>query len=115
MARVRPEKSVARFERIALILPGGGALGAYQAGAYAGLEGCGVRPNWIAATGIGAVNAAIIAGNPPHERIPRLRRFWQELSRRALGRRSATGIARARPALPRWLWRREVVSLLGVS
>ena len=59
---------------------------AYQAGAYAALENCGVRPNWIAGTAIGAVNAAIIAGNLPHERIFRLRQFWQELSRRvALG------------------------------
>lgn len=65
------------------MLSGGGALGAYQAGAYAALEKCGVRPNWIAGTGIGAINAAIIAGNPPHERVSRLRQFWQELSKRA--------------------------------
>ncbi|HEV8679061.1 MAG TPA: DUF3734 domain-containing protein [Stellaceae bacterium] len=73
---------MARFERIAMVLSGGGALGAYHAGAYAALENCGVRPNWIAGTAIGAVNAAIIAGNLPHERIFRLRQFWQELSRR---------------------------------
>jgi len=83
LARARSDKSLARFERIALVLSGGSALGAYQAGAYAALENCGVRPNWIAGTGIGAVNAAIIAGNLPHERIFRLRQFWQELSRRA--------------------------------
>ncbi|HEY1261339.1 MAG TPA: DUF3734 domain-containing protein [Stellaceae bacterium] len=86
MARGRPEKSLARFERIALVLSGGGALGAYQAGAYAALERSGVRPNWIAGTAIGAVNAAIIAGSLPHERTLRLRRFWQEASRRARGR-----------------------------
>ena len=68
MARGRPDKSLARFERIALVLSGGDALGAYQAGAYAALEQSGVRPNWIAGTAIGAVNAAIIAGNLPHER-----------------------------------------------
>ena len=83
MARGRPDKSLARFERIALVLSGGEALGAYQAGAYAALEKSGVRPNWIAGTAIGAVNAAIIAGNLPHERILRLRQFWQEVSRRA--------------------------------
>ena len=83
MARGRPDKSLARFERIALVLSGGGALGAYQAGAYAALEKCGVRPNWIAGTAIGAINAAIIAGNLPHERMLRLRQFWRELSRRA--------------------------------
>ena len=94
MARGRPDKSLARFERIALVLSGGGALGAYQAGAYAALEKCGVRPNWIAGTAIGAVNAAIIAGNLPHERVLRLREFWRELSRRA---------ARRFPGLPaRW-------------
>ena len=70
-----------------MVLSGGAALGAYQAGAYAALESCGVRPNWIAGTAIGAVNAAIIAGNLPHERIFRLRQFWQELSRRGEARR----------------------------
>ncbi|MBO0734964.1 MAG: DUF3734 domain-containing protein [Alphaproteobacteria bacterium] len=86
MARGRPEKNLARFERIALVLSGGGALGAYQAGACAALEKCGVRPNWIAATAIGAINAAIIAGNLPHERVQRLRQFWQEFSRRIADR-----------------------------
>ncbi|HZT87256.1 MAG TPA: patatin-like phospholipase family protein [Stellaceae bacterium] len=83
MARARSDKSLARFDRIALVLSGGGALGAYQAGTYAALENCGVRPNWIAGTAIGAINAAIIAGNLPHERSLRLRQFWQELSRHA--------------------------------
>ena len=86
MARGRPDKSLARFERIALVLSGGDALGAYQAGAYAALEQSGVRPNWIAGTAMGAVNAAIIAGNLPHERVARLRQFWHELSRRAAQR-----------------------------
>jgi NTE family protein len=86
VARARSEKSLARFDRIALVLSGGGGLGAYQAGAYAALEHCGVRPNWIAGTAIGAVNAAIIAGNLPHERTFRLRQFWHELSRRAASR-----------------------------
>jgi NTE family protein len=83
VARARTENSLARFERIALVLSGGGALGAYQAGAYSALENGGVRPNWIAGTAIGAINAAIIAGNLPHERSLRLKQFWQELSRRA--------------------------------
>ncbi len=100
MARDRPGASLARFERIALVLSGGGALGAYQAGAYAALEKCGVRPNWIAGTGIGAVNAAIIAGNPPHERASQLRRFWQEIGRPACRARRSPG----EPAVPRW-WR----------
>jgi NTE family protein len=99
LARARSDKSLARFDRIALVLSGGGALGAYQAGAYAALESCGVRPNWIAGTAIGAINAAIIAGNLPHERISRLRRFWQELSRRV----SARGERRLRGTLSHWL------------
>jgi NTE family protein len=85
VARARSDKSLARFERIALVLPGGAALGAYQAGAYSALENCGARPNWLAGTAMGAINAAIIAGNLPHERTFRLRQCWQELSRR-LGR-----------------------------
>ena len=92
MARTRSDKNLARFDRIALVLSGGAGLGAYQAGAYAALENCGVRPNWIAGTAIGAVNATIIAGNLPHERIFRLRQFWHELSRRVAAReRSGTG------------------------
>jgi NTE family protein len=76
-----------RFERIAMVLSGGGALGAYQAGAYAALERSGVRPNWIAGTAVGAVNAAIIAGNLPHERTQRLRQFWRAVSGYAAVRR----------------------------
>ena len=87
MARGRPDKSLARFERVALVLSGGGALGAYQAGAYSALEKCSVQPNWIAATAIGAVNAAIIAGNLPHERVIRLRQFWRETTGQSGGRR----------------------------
>src|ERR1700758_4792128 len=99
LARGRPDKSLARFERIALVLSGGGALGAYQAGAYAALERCGVRPNWIAGTAIGAINAAIIAGNLPHERVSRLRQFWRELSKRATTRRPGRSARWAKAAL----------------
>ena len=91
--------SLARVERIALVLSGGGALGAYQAGAYAALEKRGVRPNWIAGTAIGAVNAAIIAGNLPHERVSRLRQFWRELSARATKRRPGTSARWTKAAL----------------
>ena len=89
LARARSEKNLARFDRIALVLSGGGALGAYQAGAYAALENAGIRPNWIAGSAIGAINAAIIAGNLPHERSFRLRQFWRELSRRVAMRAEA--------------------------
>jgi len=107
LARARSDKSLARFDRIALVLSGGGALGAYQAGAYAALENRGVRPNWIAGTAIGAINGAIIAGNLPHERVLRLRQFWQELSRRAAARTGRGGSLRQ--LLANWTarWRGE--------
>lgn len=67
---------------VALVLQGGGALGAYQAGVYAALAEAGHMPDWIAGISIGAINAAIIAGNPPDRRIDRLRAFWDMVSSR---------------------------------
>ncbi|WP_432258984.1 DUF3734 domain-containing protein [Cupriavidus sp. TMH.W2] len=61
----------------ALVLQGGGALGAYQAGVYQGLAEGGIYPNWVAGISIGALNAAIIAGNPPQRRVEQLRAFWE--------------------------------------
>jgi NTE family protein len=110
LARGRPDKSLARFERIALVLSGGAALGAYQAGAYAALEKVGVRPNWIAATAMGAINAAIIAGNLPHKRVARLRQFWRQLSQYAARPKARSRIGWARSALISRLW-----SLPGAS
>jgi len=114
LARERPEKSLARFERIAVVLSGGGALGAYQAGAYAALEKYGVRPNWIAGTAIGAINTAIIAGNLPHERVLRLRQFWRELAKRAALRHPRRPTRWARSALTTLLRRgtRSVATLM---
>jgi len=66
-----------------LVLQGGGALGAYQAGVYEGLATAGFAPDWIAGVSIGAINAALIAGNPPERRIERLREFWNRVSARA--------------------------------
>jgi NTE family protein len=66
----------------ALVFQGGGALGAYQAGVYEALAGAGQFPDWIAGISIGAINAAIIAGNEPARRIERLRCFWDTLSSR---------------------------------
>ena len=60
----------------ALVLQGGGALGAYQAGVYEALAEANVRPNWIAGISIGAITSAIIAGNPLEKRLERLREFW---------------------------------------
>jgi NTE family protein len=66
--------------RIGLVLQGGGALGAYQAGVYATLAEAGYEPDWIAGVSIGAVNGAIVAGNPPERRTERLRAFWETVS-----------------------------------
>jgi NTE family protein len=68
------------FDRIALVLQGGGALGAYQAGVYQALDEAGLELDWIAGVSIGAVNAALIAGTPPGQRTEKLRTFWNELS-----------------------------------
>lgn len=63
--------------RRVLVLQGGGALGAYQAGVFEALTTAGVQPQWLAGISIGAVNAAIIAGNPPERQVERLREFWR--------------------------------------
>ena len=67
-------------EKRILVLQGGGALGAYQAGAYEGLAAAGQEPDWVAGISIGAVNAALIAGNKPGNRVKRLRSFWEKIS-----------------------------------
>ena len=68
------------FERVALILQGGGALGSYQAGVYQALAEANLHPDWVAGISIGAVNAALIAGNPPEKRVQQLRAFWETVS-----------------------------------
>src|ERR1700684_2530831 len=73
------------FERIALLLQGGGALGAYQAGVYQALAENGLHPDWVAGISIGAMNSAIIAGNAPEKRVERLREFWESVSASPLG------------------------------
>jgi NTE family protein len=69
-----------KHEHTVLVLQGGGALGAYQAGVFEGLAECGATPDWVAGVSIGAVNAALIAGNPPERRVERLREFWDRVS-----------------------------------
>lgn len=65
------------FDCVALVLQGGGALGAYQGGVYQGLAEAGLHPDSVAGISIGAINAALIAGNPPETRVARLREFWE--------------------------------------
>jgi NTE family protein len=71
--------AVPNYDVIALVLQGGGALGAYQAGVYQGLHEAGIRPNWLAGISIGALNAAVIAGSPEEKRVERLREFWETI------------------------------------
>src|SRR5712671_6136917 len=74
-----PAKTPAKAQRV-LVLQGGGALGSYQAGAYQALCHFDFEPEWIAGISIGAINAAIIAGNPREKRVERLKEFWEMVS-----------------------------------
>ncbi len=76
--------SLPAYETVALVLQGGGALGSCQAGVYEGLHEAGIQPNWFAGISIGAINAAILAGNAPEHRLARLNEFWDTICRSAL-------------------------------
>ncbi|MDH6594797.1 NTE family protein [Variovorax sp. TBS-050B] len=99
-----------RAARKAMVLQGGGALGAYQAGVYAALSETELQPHWLAGVSIGAINAALIAGNAPEKRVERLREFWHLVS---------SGPAQR---LPSWLgdrtaqnqWSAAMASLVGI-
>jgi NTE family protein len=80
-----------RFE---LVLGGGGALGAFQAGVYEALEKAGREPDRLVGASIGALNAALIAGNPPEQRLERLRAFWELVAEPAFTPAALSGDAR---------------------
>ena len=65
--------------QVVLVLQGGGALGSYQAGVYQALHEAGIEPDWIIGTSIGAINASLIAGNTPQNRLARLQEFWKRM------------------------------------
>jgi NTE family protein len=73
-----------RCDRVALVLQGGGALGAYQAGVYQALHEANIEPDWVCGVSIGAINSAIIAGNPPEQRLERLQTFWDRITDRKI-------------------------------
>src|SRR3974390_1118021 len=75
-----PARPVSYDKRVGLVLQGGGALGSYQAGVYEALASSEYMPDWVAGISIGAINAAIIAGNAPKDRVYRLRSFWDEIT-----------------------------------
>jgi NTE family protein len=78
-------------DNIALVLQGGGALGAYQGGVYQALHEAGLLPDTVAGVSIGGINAAIIAGNPPERRVERLRDFWETITARPVSLLSLDG------------------------
>jgi NTE family protein len=75
--RPAPKRASGYDKKVALVLQGGGALGSYQAGVYEAIAGSDYLPDWVAGISIGAINAAIIAGNAPQDRVAQLRRFWE--------------------------------------
>ena len=69
--------------QVVLVLQGGGALGAYQVGVYEAMHEHGAEPDWVIGTSIGAINAALIAGNAPANRFARLKEFWSRVEAEA--------------------------------
>jgi NTE family protein len=98
-ARIANKKSIGiarRHDHIVLVLQGGGALGAYQAGVYEELASTAYQPDWVAGVSIGAINAALIAGNLPERRVERLSEFWHLVS-------SGMGPPPDTSSVPQWL------------
>jgi NTE family protein len=78
----RSEKQKPQERQVVLVLQGGGALGAYQAGVYHALHENDIEPDWIVGTSIGAINASLIAGNVRADRLERLKEFWTRMAYR---------------------------------
>jgi NTE family protein len=96
----RPE----RCGRVALVLQGGGALGAYQVGVYQAMHEAKIEPDWVSGVSIGAINSAIIAGNPPEKRLERLGEFWDRITDRKVWLHTPDGdiYRQARNATSSW-------------
>ncbi|KRP87592.1 hypothetical protein AOQ73_30505 [Bradyrhizobium pachyrhizi] len=92
-------------DRVALVLQGGGALGAYQAGVYQALHESNIEPDWVCGVSIGAINSAIIAGNPPEKRLERLHTFWDRITSRKIWHYTLDGdvFRKARNFTSSWL------------
>jgi NTE family protein len=87
------------------VLQGGGALGAYQAGVYQAMHEANILPDWVSGVSIGAINAAIIAGNPPHRRLAQLHAFWDLITERKIWAYTPDGdvFRKARNATSSWM------------
>jgi NTE family protein len=70
--------------QVVLVFQGGGALGAYQAGVYEAMNEAGIEPDWIIGTSIGAINASLVAGNEPKDRVEKLKEFWHRMSHKTM-------------------------------
>jgi NTE family protein len=82
-ATAKPAAKASLPGRVVLVMQGGGALGAYPVGVYQALSEAGIEPDWVIGTSIGAINAALIAGNPPARRLERLNAFWSGVEQNA--------------------------------
>jgi NTE family protein len=94
-----------RCDRVALVLQGGGALGAYQAGVYQAMHEARLEPDWVSGVSIGAINSAIIAGNPPSRRLRQLSAFWERITDRRIWPFTPDGdvFRKARNATSSWM------------
>ena len=94
-----------RCDRIALVLQGGGALGAYQAGVFQALSEADIEPDWVTGVSIGAINCAIIAGNSKQWRLKRLKTFWERITERKIWSYTPDGdvFRKARNAASSWM------------
>jgi NTE family protein len=101
------------FENIALVLQGGGALGAYQGGVYEALAAANIRPDWIAGVSIGAINGALIAGNAPETRVAKLRAFWERVTTRPYCNWTEWLLSEKCDAIRRWLNEMSAYSALA--
>jgi len=102
-----PARPASYDKKVGLVLQGGGALGSYQAGVYEALASSEYMPDWVAGISIGAINAAIIAGNAPKDRVHRLRRFWEEITAPTKLWPQATGALAA--------WQRWTSAVMAIS
>ncbi|PJD96028.1 MAG: hypothetical protein CK426_06215 [Legionella sp.] len=83
MPKVQNKKEKPQYQYVVCAFQGGGALGAYQAGVLHALDKAHYFPNWFVGTSIGAINAAIAAGNPEHLRIEKMYQFWEKIATHA--------------------------------
>jgi NTE family protein len=102
-----PARPASYDKKVGLVLQGGGALGSYQAGVYEALASSEYPPDWVAGISIGAINAAIIAGNAPEHRVERLRNFWKDIT-------ATTEMWPSAPAGPLAAWRNRASAMTAL-